>query len=123
MRSRGAAACSVIWCARRAWPASGRLASTSSIATRIERGRGDLLEGGTISGEERPGGSSWQSLARRAGTIETDYLNGEIVLLGRPHGVATPVNELLVRVTSEAARSGAHSGTFTEDELFARLPS
>ncbi|WP_053227296.1 ketopantoate reductase family protein [Solirubrobacter soli] len=35
--------------------------------------------------------STWQSLQRGA-SLETDYLNGEIVLLGRLHGVPTPVN-------------------------------
>src|SRR5205807_5375245 len=28
-----------------------------------------------VAGQERRGGSSWQSLARRAGSIETSYLN------------------------------------------------
>ena len=27
--------------------------------------------------------------------METDYLNGEIALLGRLHGIPTPVNEAL----------------------------
>ncbi len=54
--------------------------------------RGDLVEHGEIAGVPRPGGSSWQSLAKGSGTIEADYLNGEIVLLGRLHGVPTPVN-------------------------------
>jgi 2-dehydropantoate 2-reductase len=40
-------------------------------------------------------GSSWQSLQRRQGTIEADYLNGEIVRLGRINGVPTPYNEVL----------------------------
>ncbi len=35
---------------------------------------------------EDGGGSSWQSLARGTGSIEADYLNGEIVLLGRCTG-------------------------------------
>jgi 2-dehydropantoate 2-reductase len=35
--------------------------------------------------------STGQSL-RRGTTIETDFLNGEIVLLGRLHGIPTPVN-------------------------------
>jgi lysophospholipase L1-like esterase len=34
-------------------------------------------------------------LARATGSIETDYLNGEIAMLGRLHGVPTPVNALL----------------------------
>ena len=50
--------------------------------------RGDLLRLGPVGGRERGGGSSWQSLARGSGTIEADYLNGEIVLLGRLHGFA-----------------------------------
>ncbi|TDC06283.1 ketopantoate reductase family protein [Nonomuraea longispora] len=57
-----------------------------------------------IEGAERGGGSSWQSLARGSGSIETDYLNGEIVLLGRLHGVPTPVNEVLRREADRAAR-------------------
>ena len=41
-------------------------------------------------GAERRGGSSWQSLERRLGTIETDYLNGEIVRLGQQSRGADP---------------------------------
>jgi len=65
--------------------------------------RGDLLQPGKIAGQTRPGGSSWQSLRRATGDIETDYLNGEIVRLGRKHGVATPANELLQRLARELA--------------------
>lgn len=41
--------------------------------------------------------STWQSFARGT-TSEADHLNGEIVLLGRLHGVDTPVNEQLQRL-------------------------
>ncbi|MBV9950566.1 MAG: ketopantoate reductase family protein, partial [Acidimicrobiia bacterium] len=51
-----------------------------------------------IDGVRRGGGSTWQSLARSAPSIETDFLNGEICLLGRIHGVPTPVNAALQRV-------------------------
>ena len=51
----------------------------------------------------RIGGSGWQSLARQSGNIEADYLNGEIVLLGRLHGVPTPINEALQRLVKIAA--------------------
>ena len=51
---------------------------------------GRALTMGTIRGAEHSGGSTWQSLARAASAVETDYLNGEIVLLGRLHGVPTP---------------------------------
>ena len=55
-----------------------------------------------VEGQDRGGSSTWQSLARGTGTIETDFLNGEVVLLGRLHGVATPVNELLQREAAAA---------------------
>lgn len=57
-----------------------------------------------ITGRRRSGSSSWQSLQRGTGSVEADYLNGEIVLLGRIHGVPTPVNELLCRQVNELAR-------------------
>lgn len=63
------------------------------------------------------GGSSWQSMTRRTGNVEVDFLNGEIVLLGRLHGVATPVNETLQRLANELARSHAAPGTLTEDDV------
>lgn len=84
--------------------------------------RGDLLRLGTIGGEHRGGGSSWQSLARGAGSIETDHLNGEIVLLGRLHGVATPVNALVQRLANRAARLQVSPASMTEAEIVALLP-
>jgi 2-dehydropantoate 2-reductase len=83
--------------------------------------RGDLLRIQPIAGRHRPGGSTWQSLARESGSIETDYLNGEIVLLGRQHGTPTPVNALLQRLANEAARERRAPGGFSEDALFRLL--
>jgi 2-dehydropantoate 2-reductase len=57
-----------------------------------------LMQPQPIAGAERVGSSSAQSLARGTGSIETDYLNGEIVLLGRLHGVPTPLNDGLCRL-------------------------
>ena len=84
--------------------------------------RGEILKLGSIAGRARAGGSTWQSLARASGSIETDYLNGEIVLLGRVHGVPTPVNELLQRLAAEAARERRPPGGFGEDALLRMLP-
>ncbi|MER7560079.1 2-dehydropantoate 2-reductase [Nocardioides sp. NPDC126508] len=53
--------------------------------------------------------STWQSLARGTG-VEIDYLSGEIVLLGRLHGVPTPVNEAVQRAVHDIARTGAEPG-------------
>jgi len=54
-----------------------------------------------VEGQSRAGGSTWQSVSRGLGSVETDFLNGEIVLLGRLHGVPTPLN---VRVQQRMAR-------------------
>jgi 2-dehydropantoate 2-reductase len=79
--------------------------------------RGDYLQMAPTSSGEWQGGSSWQSLARGSGSIEAEFLNGEIVLLGGLHGVATPVNALLQRVALRAAAEGAGAGTWTIEEL------
>lgn len=83
--------------------------------------RGTHLKLGLIDGRHRGGGSSWQSLARRSHSIESDYLNGEIVLLGRVHGVRTPVNELLQRLATRMAREGRAPASMSLDELAAML--
>jgi 2-dehydropantoate 2-reductase len=74
-------------------------------AEEIAAARGDQVEYGAVDGSARSGGSSWQSLSRGTGSIEADYLNGEIVLLGRTHGMPVPVNATLQRLASEAART------------------
>jgi 2-dehydropantoate 2-reductase len=79
--------------------------------------RGDLLQMRTTSSGAWGGGSSWQSLARGTGSIEAEYLNGEIVLLGALHGVATPVNRLLQRLAVQAAANGRAPGSWTLEEL------
>ncbi|WP_413759410.1 ketopantoate reductase family protein [Streptomyces sp. MMBL 11-3] len=73
-----------------------------------------------LGGEGRGAGSSWQSLSRGTGTIEADYLNGEIALLGRLHGVPTPLNDLLQRLANDFAREGRPAGSMPVSEL-ARL--
>ena len=67
------------------------------------------------------GGSTWQSLAKGASSVEVDYLNGEIVLLGRLHGVATPANETLQRLINQMAQRGAGGASMTPAELDALL--
>jgi 2-dehydropantoate 2-reductase len=75
----------------------------------------------TIGGQQRRGGSSWQSLERRLGSIETDYLNGEIVELGKRHGVPTPVNAVLQRLSQEAARHQQAPGSVDPDVVLSAL--
>ncbi len=76
-----------------------------------------------VAGRERAGSSTWQSLARGLDParprIETDYLNGEIVLVGRLHGVPTPVNAALCRLAAEQARRHASPGELSVDDVLA----
>lgn len=65
------------------------------------------------------GGSSWQSLARGTGSVEADYLNGEICLLGRLHGVPTPVNEVLRHAANIFARESLPPGAMSVEDLTA----
>ncbi|MFH9349047.1 ketopantoate reductase family protein [Kitasatospora sp. NPDC017646] len=62
-------------------------------------------------------GSTWQSLKRGGGSAEVDYLNGEIVLLGRGCGVPTPVNELFQDLVNRWAREGREPGSLAPAEL------
>ena len=70
-----------------------------------------------IPGHPRTGGSTWQSLMRGLPTTEADFLNGEIVLLGKLHGVPTPYNRVLQRVANEMARTGKRPGSMSLEEL------
>ncbi len=83
---------------------------------RQEEARGDRMRLQPVKGRTRGGGSSWQSLERGTGSVESDYLNGEIVLLGRQLGVPTPVNEALRRTANRLARTHRRPGDLTPTE-------
>ena len=85
------------------------------------RGRWERWEVGSIGGRSRAGGSTWQSVTRGAASVETDYLNGEVVLRGRLLGMATPVNELLQALARETVRDRHAPGWLTPGEILARL--
>ena len=87
-----------------------------------EAGRRALMKYRPIGGKRRGGGSTWQSIVR-GGSVETDYLNGEIVLIGRTHGVPTPVNGLLQQVMFDLSRRGDPPGSLDAAALLARLDS
>jgi thiosulfate/3-mercaptopyruvate sulfurtransferase len=74
-----------------------------------------------IPGYERGGTSTWQSLTR-SGSLETDYLNGEIVLQARLAGRTAPANEAITHRIHRAAREGSAPRSLGEDDLLATLP-
>lgn len=83
--------------------------------------RGNLLQMRPYGPGTGRGSSTWQSLRRGTRSVETDYLNGEIALLGRNVGVPTPVNELLQRLCSDHARLARPPGSLDPAELLAQL--
>jgi 2-dehydropantoate 2-reductase len=72
-----------------------------------------------VGGQDRSGGSTWQSLRRGTGSVEAEHLNGEIVSLGREHGVPTPVNELLLSTVTAMARDREQPGSRSAADLLA----
>lgn len=77
---------------------------------------------GKVPGAPAGGSSSAQSLARGAGSIETDYLNGEIVLMGRKLGVPTPVNAWFANRAQAMVRQGEAARSVDIAEIRAALP-
>lgn len=74
-----------------------------------------------VPGRARVGNSTRQSLARSA-TPETDYLDGEIVLLGRLHGVPVPANAAVQARIHRAVAEGIPAGSLNDADLAATLP-
>jgi 2-dehydropantoate 2-reductase len=73
-----------------------------------------------VPGLDQRGSSTLQSLLR-GGSVETDYLNGEIVLLGRLHGVPTPVNVAMTRLAARMVRDGLEPASLDLDATLATL--
>lgn len=64
--------------------------------------------------------STWQSLARRQGHVETEFLNGEIVRVAKRVGMEAPLNAKLVEIAEQMAADGDTPGKYPPPEL-ARL--
>ena len=79
--------------------------------------RADNLQLAPTSSGEWQGGSSWQSLARGAGSIEAEFLNGEIVLLGRPPRRADAGERAAAAAGPPRRGRGAPPGTWRIEDL------
>jgi len=79
--------------------------------------RRQLMRVVEIAGTRRNGSSSFQSLLRNAGSLETDFLNGEIVLIARLHGLQAPINAALCQISLRMLAEGIAPGDFPDGEL------
>jgi 2-dehydropantoate 2-reductase len=61
--------------------------------------------------------STWQSLARQQGSVETEFLNGEIVRVAERLGLEAPLNKKLVAITRAMAANHDAPGKFTTVKL------
>src|SRR5271168_5262627 len=64
-----------------------------------------------------PSNSTWQSLSRNTGNVETDFFNGEIVRLAHRHGIAAPVNAALARAARSVVRNGLGAHRYSAAQL------
>ena len=64
-----------------------------------------------------PSNSTWQSLSRNTGDVETDFLNGEIVRLAHKHGIAAPLNAALARAARAVVRNGLGPSHYSAAQL------
>ncbi len=117
--ARGSRLAALVMAEGEAALAAARIEAVSAEEDARRRGAHLKVEA-TASGPWN-GSSSSQSLARRTGSIEADWLNGEISLLGRLHGVATPANDLVRRLARGLALEGAPPGGTDPEELLAQL--
>ena len=61
--------------------------------------------------------STWQSLSRNTGNVETDYFNGEIVRIAHQHGITAPLNAALARASRDAVRNQLGPSHFSAAQL------
>lgn len=106
----------------RAARAEGRrclAAAGIAIPTREEQQArlAELRRGEEVDGRPRHGGSTWQSMQRGTGSVEVEALTGEIVRIGREHGVPTPINDVLLETTLAMAAAGERPGARSAADL------
>ena len=76
----------------------------------VAAGRAPGFEWAEIEGHDAFASSVWQGVQRGNRTVETDYVNGEIVLLGALHGVPTPYNRTIQQAANHCVRNGIKPG-------------
>ncbi|GMU40188.1 MAG: 2-dehydropantoate 2-reductase [Chloroflexota bacterium] len=81
--------------------------------------RAGLITPKPVEGFTRGGGSTWQSLVRGTGSVETDYLNGEIAFLAGLGGVTAPTHRALQDLSAKVVRDRLEPGAITVAEVMA----
>lgn len=103
----------------RAVLAAARLEVTDDATEAAARAQGFTVEPVPGLEDTRLGSSTWQSLSRGTGSIETDFLNGEIVRIAHRLGRPAPINALLSRLGRAAVRDHREPGWLAAADLLA----
>jgi 2-dehydropantoate 2-reductase len=68
-----------------------------------------------------PNNSTWQSLSRQTGNVETDFFNGEIARIAHRHGIAAPLNTALACAARATVQNGFGPGRYSAEQLAEHL--
>jgi 2-dehydropantoate 2-reductase len=101
--------------ARNVLDAAG-IAYTSDVEESAARAAGFTMK--PVPGvPQNLGGSTWQSLTRGTGNVETDYLNGEIAAIAHQIGQDAPINARLAALGRRAAATGQRPGELSAEQV------
>jgi 2-dehydropantoate 2-reductase len=70
-----------------------------------------------FTGGGEPQNSTWQSLARKQGSVENEFFNGEIARLAKKQAKKAPINEGINRIIQDMAAKRETPGRYTIAEL------
>ncbi len=84
-------------------------------------GERDRIAAHPTQGPQYTGNSTAQSLTRASG-LETDFINGQIVLAARLAGGDAPANAAIAERVHRALRDGTAAGSLDDADLIATLP-
>ena len=101
--------------------AAAEIEVTDDATEAAARAQGFTVEPVPGLEDARLGSSTWQSLSRGTGSIETDFLNGEIVRIAHRLGRPAPINALLSRLGRDAVREDRKPGWLAAADLLAMV--
>jgi 2-dehydropantoate 2-reductase len=102
---------------KRAFAAAGIRWEPEGATAESYRVRGAEMSFDIPAGDTFVGGSTWQSVMKGASSVETDFFNGEVLLLSRLHGLQAPANEFLQRYMARLVRKELPPGALTVEGL------
>ena len=102
---------------KKAYQAAGICWEQSPERSERYKARAATMQFDIPSGDTFVGGSTWQSLMKGATSLETDFFNGEILLLARLHGLPAPANEFLQQYATRMLRGEVAAGSRSTDQL------